>query len=289
MQMKKYNNWLKKLKTFFFWDPGPSEGPEDDTDPDFVFTLVIGLIAIFLCWFIVPPLVVHFSIGNNSSLESWAQLGDSFGSVNALFSGISVVGVAYALFLQVNTIRLQRREIILTREQMKSDKIKEQEQSWDFNKRLDAIKDNQHLTAFNLIYANISETLSSITLRKKIAKNNIETNQYVSDDIVRGMKAIKIYFSHLKDSSNPDYKKSALANLTTYEFDEAPLSQYLHLYEIAQDLVEQIQGELLKQVCREMLDRIHQPNVTYLLSQETQLASIIDQKLVISLRKNQAP
>ena len=50
--------------------------------------------------------------------ETRGQIGDMFGAVNALFSGLAFAGVIIAIVLQRNELTLQREELRLTREQV---------------------------------------------------------------------------------------------------------------------------------------------------------------------------
>lgn len=54
--------------------------------------------------------------------RSWPTLGvvgDSFGSINSLFSGLALAAVALSLFLQMKELRLTRKELIEQKEQFK--------------------------------------------------------------------------------------------------------------------------------------------------------------------------
>ncbi len=47
------------------------------------------------------------------------QFGDMFGAINALFSGIALAGIIFAIYLQSQELAAQREELRLTREEMK--------------------------------------------------------------------------------------------------------------------------------------------------------------------------
>lgn len=54
-------------------------------------------------------------------LSSWAergQFGDTFGSINSLFTGFAFAGVIYTIILQRQELTLQREELRLQREEM---------------------------------------------------------------------------------------------------------------------------------------------------------------------------
>jgi hypothetical protein len=53
-----------------------------------------------------------------SDLQHRASFGDMFGAVNALFSGLALAGVVYAILLQREDLALQRRELELTRQEL---------------------------------------------------------------------------------------------------------------------------------------------------------------------------
>lgn len=55
--------------------------------------------------------VASFEAEARSSLAKAAEYGDSFGHVNALFSGLAFAGVIITILLQWNELRLQRQEI----------------------------------------------------------------------------------------------------------------------------------------------------------------------------------
>ena len=57
-----------------------------------------------------------------SNIEKRGQFGDSFGVVNALFSGLALAGVIYAIILQREELQLQREELEKTREEIKGQK-----------------------------------------------------------------------------------------------------------------------------------------------------------------------
>lgn len=54
-----------------------------------------------------------------TSIEQRALVGDSFGILNALFSGLSLTGVIIAILLQSRELSLQRSELALTRDELK--------------------------------------------------------------------------------------------------------------------------------------------------------------------------
>lgn len=78
-----------------------------------VLGLSIGLVVISL---------IVFGILAYRANPTWAQrgqFGDMFGAINALFSGLALGGVIYAIFLQREELHLQRRELASTRDELR--------------------------------------------------------------------------------------------------------------------------------------------------------------------------
>jgi len=80
--------------------------------------------AIFLVWWLFELWIVQ-------RWPTWVlrgQFGDSFGAINALFSGLALAGIILAIFLQKQELELQRKELELTRQEL-ARTAKAQEQS----------------------------------------------------------------------------------------------------------------------------------------------------------------
>ncbi|MGY3650384.1 nucleoid DNA-binding protein [Bradyrhizobium sp. LM3.2] len=78
--------------------------------------IIWTLLAVAALW-AATPIVIGLL-----PLKDWAergQVGDLFGSVNALFSGLAFTGVIFAILLQRQELALQRQELKETRAEMK--------------------------------------------------------------------------------------------------------------------------------------------------------------------------
>ncbi|MGY3468301.1 hypothetical protein ACVW0I_005172 [Bradyrhizobium sp. LM6.11] len=74
--------------------------------------IIWTLLAVAALW-AATPIVIGLL-----PLKDWAergQVGDLFGSVNALFSGLAFTGVIFAILLQRQELALQRQELKETR------------------------------------------------------------------------------------------------------------------------------------------------------------------------------
>lgn len=71
------------------------------------------ILGVSVIW-ILGAALIHFG-PIEGTLEQKGSIGDSFGSINALFAGLAFAGVVYAILLQREELRLQREELKMTR------------------------------------------------------------------------------------------------------------------------------------------------------------------------------
>jgi hypothetical protein len=70
--------------------------------------ICVGVLVLWVAWwFVVPALYPQ--------PDRQSQIGEMFGSLNTLFAGFAVTGVAIAIFLQRDELALQREELRHTR------------------------------------------------------------------------------------------------------------------------------------------------------------------------------
>lgn len=72
-------------------------------------------VIVFLVWCIAG--IVSWKCGYDWAIRG--QFGDSFGAINALFSGLAFAGVIFTILLQRNELALQRQELEDTRAELK--------------------------------------------------------------------------------------------------------------------------------------------------------------------------
>jgi len=75
---------------------------------------LISILIVLILWIASLFTLDHFIIEN----EARGQFGDSFGGVNALFSGLAFAGIIATILLQRKELALQRQELKLTREEL---------------------------------------------------------------------------------------------------------------------------------------------------------------------------
>jgi hypothetical protein len=77
--------------------------------------LVVAAVCIGVAW-ICTPFVAAQLVGGDWIVRG--QFGDTFGSINSLFSGLAFAGIIYTVLLQRQELTLQRRELELTRREL---------------------------------------------------------------------------------------------------------------------------------------------------------------------------
>ncbi len=82
--------------------------------------LILLSLLIVIIWIFSHPLLKMIP-----GLEDWNKIGvfgDSFGAVNALFSGLAFAGLIYTINMQRQELKLQREELRMARNELKGQK-----------------------------------------------------------------------------------------------------------------------------------------------------------------------
>ena len=95
---------------------------KQDRDPPAFWILALIVLLVVIAYFLISAWLFP-------SIEIRGQFGDSFGAVNALFSGLAFAGLISALFLQRNELQLQRDELRLTRHELAAQSAAQKEQA----------------------------------------------------------------------------------------------------------------------------------------------------------------
>lgn len=81
-----------------------------------IIGILIG-IGIIYVWY------GFFYFNDGELWEKRGQMGDSFGVLNTLFSGLAFAGIVFTIFLQRKELSLQRNELKLTREEFTTNRL----------------------------------------------------------------------------------------------------------------------------------------------------------------------
>lgn len=98
--------------------------PLDQTWFAFLMLAIIAAIIVGL-WLKVP----QFLGDGLCPAKDKGTFGDSFGSVNALFTGLAFAGLVFSILLQQRQIRLQRADFLMQIQEMKDSRTTVQEQN----------------------------------------------------------------------------------------------------------------------------------------------------------------
>lgn len=120
---------------------------------------IVGLI-IFALWLIsLFTLGIWISNGN--------QIGDSFGAVNALFSGLALAGIILTILMQRDDLKLQRKELELTRREMEL--TREEFISQNYTMKLQQFE-NTYFQMLSLFHENINSVSSNTKSNSYVGK-----------------------------------------------------------------------------------------------------------------------
>ncbi len=78
-----------------------------------------GVIASIVVIIVVLWLGITAVIGWLFESDDWGKIGDMFGAVNALFSGLALAGVVFAIWLQREDLKIQQEQLRQSNEEFK--------------------------------------------------------------------------------------------------------------------------------------------------------------------------
>lgn len=100
----------------------------------------LGLAAVIVAVQILGGVLIYFLI------DSWparGTFGDMFGVINALFSGLALAGIIYAILLQREELKLQRMELEMTRKELERSAGAQEKTSEHISNQLEIMKSTQ--------------------------------------------------------------------------------------------------------------------------------------------------
>jgi hypothetical protein len=92
---------------------------------------LIAAAFVILFWVLYPGFI-------NGTPEERGQFGDTYGGLNALFSGLAFALLIYTVILQGQELALQREELRMTREELKRTALANEEAAKAMNKQAKA-------------------------------------------------------------------------------------------------------------------------------------------------------
>ncbi len=137
------------------------------------YVFVSALLVITVVW-----IFSYFAIMNVSSdcQEAAGQTGDTFGAVNALFSGFAFTGIIFTILIQSKELRMQREELELT--------------TAEFAKQNATLKIQTFENTFFNLLAEVRKMAEKMTARNSgKAEVGVHTFDYINIAIDNGVKA----------------------------------------------------------------------------------------------------
>ena len=134
-----------------------------DSKDDSFMPLLWLCLGIFLTWLLfiyASPILIE-------ELEDRAFYGDSFGSINTLFSGLALAGIIFTILLQKNELKLQRLELKDTRVELKRSAVAQEKSKL-------ALKDQAKFLKLSSELAALSALIQSYASVESYYKNNSE-------------------------------------------------------------------------------------------------------------------
>ncbi|MCG6142741.1 hypothetical protein [Leptospira mtsangambouensis] len=105
------------------------------------------IIIIIICLWLGSGVAIYYSF--EKSLIG--QIGDMFGAINALFSGLALAGIIYTIYLQREELKLQRKELILNRKELKRSAEAQEKSQLSIQEQADALSFTVALNTINTL------------------------------------------------------------------------------------------------------------------------------------------
>jgi hypothetical protein len=180
----------------------------DVDDPKTPINLLKIIVILWLLSWIVSYLLFR-----GDAWVTRGQFGDSFGAINALFSGLGFGGIIYTIMLQANQLKLQRNELELTRnaldltrEELQLQREELRETRKEFEQQNTTIARQRFETSF----------YNLINLHQQVISNL--KYQVSNKDLITGRDFFKEVVTQLK------------ANLESMRYDEERYNEFSNIY-----------------------------------------------------------
>ena len=139
-----------------------------------LYFLLIIVILIWLASILILP--KYYPI-----IEDRAFFGDSFGTINSLFSGLAFAGIIYTILLQRKELALQREELKETRKELIRSATAQEKSEKQQRRQSENLKITAKLNALHslLNYYVVQEEYAQNKGFGEIKKNQLEQQKYV--------------------------------------------------------------------------------------------------------------
>ncbi len=148
--------------------------------------IISGLIIVGVL--IIAPIIIYSNIDNWSDRGTF---GDSFGIVNALFSGLAFAGIIYTILLQRIELKLQRQELKETRLELKRAADSQEKNSKSFDEQIKIMNQTARING-NTTIVNFFNSQAEIKASKNQPnKKELEKSLKYINNIIAVMNEIE--------------------------------------------------------------------------------------------------
>lgn len=140
--------------------------------------LFVLIVVVILIWIASVFIIPYFL----SDLNKRALLGDSFGTINSLFSGLAFAGIIYTILLQRKELALQRQELKETRLELERSATAQEKSEMQQRRQSENLKITAKLNALSTLvsyYSNVETKTKNFDGAKYREAQN-EQEKYIS-------------------------------------------------------------------------------------------------------------
>ena len=197
---------------------------ENDKDKDsklgkkfwiFIGVMILVILGLWASsWFVIGCII------NDANTKG--TFGDSFGAVNALFSGLALAGVIVAIWLQSQELKEQRKELELTRNVLKSQEAQLKEQS-------DSLKKENFESTFFRMLDNLNKIVNGVILNHQ--RNTFRQGKFITHPTtLSGHQAFRKMTNDLREEMRSPQQSIDEAFQMTYKYNQDLSHFFLTLY-----------------------------------------------------------
>lgn len=149
----------------------------------------IALLSIISFIFIVASWYYTYENLKSLTFEERGTLGDMFGGLNTLFSGLAFCGIIISILLQSSELKMQREEIRQNREELKGSKLAQLSQSKALEKQAENLKNSAKLSALNTL-VNFYTEKSKININQGGFKGHVDEDRRLAEKYLKEIEYI---------------------------------------------------------------------------------------------------
>jgi|GEM_PF-3841340 len=222
------------------------------------YMLWMGLLVLTL-W-ISSPFLITFAldITSHNHLPNLGLVGDSYGALNTLFSGLAFAGLIGTIFMQSRELQLQREELKLSRVEQKEAVKQFESQSLSLLSQLKTMEKDQTSVMFNNLFGTLNNCLNSIRSVEEIKNSSVSKTWDLGYEY-RGADAISKFAKN-----NHTYSLQSQGSVKRVAISEELVVAYANVFMVTSDWVAQCKEDELKTLFKSLVLGAHLSSVEIL-------------------------